>query len=154
MAALFWMSGRTSLPSEIPMPKGPYGNLSHVAAWAVLAALLSRAFDPRGRRAGLGERAGRAALLVAALFGVSDEVHQFFTPGRTCSFFDAVLDTLGAAAALLLPRLGGGAGLRSWAPAAACFAGAAALGILTGIVRFPPDGLIEGVLAALGFARG
>jgi hypothetical protein len=154
MAALFWISGRTSLPSELPLPKGPYGNLSHVAAWGVLAALLARAFDSGGRRAGLGERAGRAALLVAALYGVSDEVHQFFTPGRTCSLFDVVLDTLGAAGTLLLPRLGRGGSLRSWAPAAACLAGAAALAILTGIVRFPPDGLIEDVLRALGFSRG
>jgi VanZ like family len=152
MAALFWTSARTSLPSGLPMPKGPYGNLTHVAAWAFLAILLARAFDSRGRRAGLGEAAGRAALAVAALYGIFDEVHQFFSPGRTCSLFDAVLDSLGAAGALLLPSLRPPPG-RSWAPALACFAAAAALAIWTGIVRIGPDRAIEAALLALGFSR-
>ena len=52
MAALFWMSGRTSLPFEtqIPMPKGPFGNLMHVAAFAILGVFLACAFDRNGAR--------------------------------------------------------------------------------------------------------
>lgn len=42
----------------------------------------------------------RAALSVAivSLYGVIDEIHQSFTPGRDCSVFDWMADTLGALA--------------------------------------------------------
>lgn len=40
-----------------------------------------------------------AALGVASLFGASDELHQYFTPGRSCDGFDWLADTLGAATA-------------------------------------------------------
>lgn len=38
-----------------------------------------------------------AALALASLYGVSDEVHQLFVPGRMCDPADWVTDTLGAA---------------------------------------------------------
>jgi VanZ like family len=151
MAALFWTSGRTSLARDLPIPKGPWGNLTHVVTWAALATLLAKSFDGRARRAGLRETAGRAALAVAAAYGLVDEIHQFFTPGRTCSLADVFLDGLGALGALLLPRLGSGA--RAWAPAAACFLGAAGLAVATGVIRLGPDRLLESTLVALGFSR-
>ncbi len=35
-------------------------------------------------------------LLIAIAFGVSDEIHQYFVPGRHCSFHDVISDTIGA----------------------------------------------------------
>jgi VanZ family protein len=156
MALLFWMSARTSLPfaTRLPMPKGPSGNLMHVLAFAVLGVLLGRAFDPDGARPRFSEGAGRAALLVAALYGVFDEVHQFFTVGRTCSVADVIVDALGALGALLLPHRRDWAVWSRWLPGAACFAAAAAIAITTGVVRLGPDRWLEEALLALGLVPG
>jgi VanZ family protein len=35
-------------------------------------------------------------LLLASLYGVTDEIHQISTPGRSCDVMDWVADTLGA----------------------------------------------------------
>ena len=36
------------------------------------------------------------SILLTILFGISDELHQRFTPGRSSSFFDVEVDTVGA----------------------------------------------------------
>ena len=35
------------------------------------------------------------SLLVTAVSGIFDEVHQYFVPGRACKFFDVFVDTFG-----------------------------------------------------------
>jgi VanZ family protein len=40
-----------------------------------------------------------AAILIAAAYGVSDEVHQSFVPMRSVEAMDVVADTVGAAVA-------------------------------------------------------
>lgn len=59
--------------------------VGHALAYAVLGALLTLA-------------TGRvwAAVLIAALFGVTDEIHQYFVPGRYSEALDVVADTAGA----------------------------------------------------------
>jgi VanZ family protein len=41
------------------------------------------------------------AILIAALYASSDEIHQIFVPSRGASFWDALLDTSGASVAQL-----------------------------------------------------
>ncbi|MCX5867203.1 MAG: VanZ family protein [Proteobacteria bacterium] len=43
-----------------------------------------------------------AAFLLAAGYGISDEFHQYFVPGRDCSGFDLLADIAGAAAGILV----------------------------------------------------
>ncbi len=53
----------------------------------------------------VGESASRAiiqAILMASLYGISDEFHQYFVPGRFCSISDWAADTVGATAGALL----------------------------------------------------
>jgi VanZ family protein len=50
-----------------------------------------------GRLARVTPRAGVAAVLLATMYGVFDEVHQSFTPGRSPDVRDLVADALGAA---------------------------------------------------------
>jgi hypothetical protein len=155
MVAIVLVSSRSSITigRRNLMPKGPVGNLLHIAAFACLGYFLSRALDPRGASAGLAARAGKGALLIAALFGVSDEIHQFFVPGRLCSLFDVFLDAAGATFALVLPRLAGGPRRRSVLPAAGLLTIAIAVALTTGYWRPPGDDAIESALSALGFSR-
>ena len=83
----------------------------HVAEYSVLAVLLWRARrkpfknDPRPWSWGEAAR----VVFYSGLYAASDEFHQWFIPSRGASVWDALLDTLGAAAGLLfLWRLGRG----------------------------------------------
>jgi VanZ family protein len=90
MGLIFWLSSQPSLPSAIFLFDG-IDKVFHAGAYGVLGALLSLA---------LGATTGRAASLavvIASLYGVSDELHQYFVPGRSCDVFDWMADTGGAA---------------------------------------------------------
>ncbi len=41
-------------------------------------------------------------ILVSVLYGVLDEVHQFFVPGRACSFGDVLIDSVGVLVAFVV----------------------------------------------------
>lgn len=41
-------------------------------------------------------------IIIGSLFGVSDEIHQYFIEGRSSEIFDWIADTLGIASSLLL----------------------------------------------------
>ena len=73
----------------------------HLTEYAFLALLLFRAF-----RSGSQERWrlrwALSSLLVAFLYASLDEFHQTFTRRRTGSFYDSLIDTSGAATALIL----------------------------------------------------
>lgn len=106
LPALAW-AGLIFFLSAQPEPLGRQPGavqsvLAHAAVYAVLAALLLLAAGGPGRARW---RAYAAVLLAASLYGVSDEVHQAFVPGRTPDPLDWAVDTAGAAAALALLRL-------------------------------------------------
>ena len=96
---LFFLSSRSDL--------GPAGRipdwLTHGTAYLLLAVLLARAVV-----GGLGRPlAAPTALLVvlaATLYGVSDEWHQSFVPGRDSSGGDVAKDAGGACLGVLLFR--------------------------------------------------
>jgi len=71
----------------------PWDKLYHAGNFGVLAALLYLA-------------TGRVwlAVLLASLYGVSDEVHQAFVPGRSADAADWLADTAGALVAVGLLR--------------------------------------------------
>lgn len=39
---------------------------------------------------------------IVSVYGIIDEIHQSFTPGRSCSIFDWIADTVGAILGVLL----------------------------------------------------
>jgi VanZ family protein len=92
----------TSLPgSAMPVVSVSIYDSGHLVMYGVLGALVARAL---GRSEG---SAGRLALVWAAIavFGVLDEWHQRFIPGRYPSVTDMVFDAAGAAAGLWLGAL-------------------------------------------------
>jgi VanZ family protein len=105
--ALIWV---LSSQKTLPIPKGIFGfdKLQHLLAYLVLAASFAFWFSPDQRRF---HRLRTFLLLVfvSSLYGVIDELHQFYVPGRDCNVWDWIADTLGAflgaGAALLADRL-------------------------------------------------
>ncbi|MBR6502946.1 MAG: VanZ family protein [Clostridia bacterium] len=45
---------------------------------------------------------GIYAVVVCVLYSISDEIHQFFVPGRACRFMDICIDSAGSITAILL----------------------------------------------------
>jgi VanZ family protein len=94
-ALIFFLS---SIP-RLPSPPGPFSDKHfHFASYALFAALLVRALASARLRNVTG-RIAIGAILLAALYGVTDEIHQMFVPGRSADPYDLLADTLGAVAA-------------------------------------------------------
>lgn len=80
---------------------------THIVQYGALAALAYRllaSYQTLPRMWTLG-----GALLFAVCYGVTDEFHQMFVPGRSATLGDLALDTIGAALGLV------GAVIASWA---------------------------------------
>lgn len=71
-----------------------FDKVAHFAIYGLLATLVARA--------GFSGQRGWWAVLIVSLFGLTDEWHQSFTPGRSVEVADWVADTLGAIAAVAL----------------------------------------------------
>ena len=78
----------------------------HSIGYALLAVVLLRAFA-RGRLSGVTWTAGLAAIGLATMYGVSDEFHQSFVPGRSPDRFDVLADCVGATIGVALGWLAG-----------------------------------------------
>lgn len=66
---------------------------AHIVEYGILATLLYRAFINSNITT---KKAMWYAVVAAFLYGVSDEFHQSFTPGRTPTFRDILIDATGA----------------------------------------------------------
>ena len=95
MVLIFVLSSMSGLG---PIPGGVDDGVAHALQYAVLAALLLRGLAGALWR-GVKVRAAALAVLLATLYGVTDEAHQWFVPGRTAEVTDLVADALGAAVA-------------------------------------------------------
>ena len=99
-ATIVWLSSQPSYPFEISLP-GPLDKVAHLLAFGVLAACTDIAW----RRTHPALPLVRRLLLIfigVALFGASDEFHQYFVPGRSCDFFDWLADAIGGGLGLIL----------------------------------------------------
>ncbi len=92
MGMIFLESSWPSVPGVLPIPQ--FDKVLHFGAFFVLAVLWMESLFKLGVR---GKRAFWIAFIVASLYGLSDEFHQSFVPGRDVEFFDWVADTLGGA---------------------------------------------------------
>ena len=92
MAAIFAASNLSAVPS---LPGGLSDYTGHFIGYTLLAALAIRGFA-RGRWSGVNGRAAWQAVIMSSLYGVTDEFHQSFVPGRSPSVADWCVDTIGA----------------------------------------------------------
>lgn len=97
LPVLLWMT-LIFIGSSIQKPDGepglgPWDKLAHLFAYGVLGLLIARAMYINGPR---NWREIAVVTLLATLYGVSDEFHQSFVPGREASAGDLIADAAGA----------------------------------------------------------
>jgi VanZ family protein len=92
MAAIFWASSRTDLAP----PGGLSDKPTHSLGYALLGVLFTRALaGGLPKRISLGVALAAVALTTA--YGITDEIHQMFVPGRFADVNDVVADAIGGA---------------------------------------------------------
>jgi VanZ family protein len=94
-AALIFSLSSSSLDIEELRPVFEYDKLLHLVEYYILGYLLMRVFTTSPVSL-LAENAVLATILVGILYGASDEIHQYFVPGRDCSLLDFLFDAAGA----------------------------------------------------------
>jgi len=106
-AVIFLFSARTTNPvSQIYWEDFFVKKSAHIVEYAILTILLFRAL----KESGVSKKdAGIYSIILAVLYGVSDELHQSFTPGRDSQVRDVIFDTIGSILAIyviwkLLPK--------------------------------------------------
>ncbi|MCQ9208844.1 MAG: VanZ family protein [Omnitrophica bacterium] len=86
----------SSLSSPVGIPKILYADkLLHFIEYAILAYLLARAAK-HSSSSRLRADFRIFAVYIAVLYGLSDEFHQYFVPGREPEILDLLADGLGA----------------------------------------------------------
>ena len=99
MAVVFFFSSISNLGVAARVPDW----ISHPIEYGVGAVLFCRALAG-GRPGPLRLSTALTATLLATAYGVTDEYHQSFVPGRTSDFADVVKDLAGATAGSLIYR--------------------------------------------------
>ena len=99
MGFLFMVSSRASWGQVSRIPDW----MTHGAGYAVLAVLACRALAGGFDRP-VTARAAALAVAIAVLYGVTDELHQSFVPGRVADAWDLLKDAGGAVAGALACR--------------------------------------------------
>ena len=103
MILIFALSSRSTFPTTGGLPANVAAIIGHLVAYAVLAALIRlaiRGFEP-------DFRADLISIALATLYGLSDEFHQSFVPGRDASAFDVLVDIAGASLGVTITNLMG-----------------------------------------------
>ena len=96
--------------SSIPGNSLPHFNVTledkfeHIIAYGVMGFLLARAVFYQTRFPAWRNNYIAVVLIIGILFGISDEFHQYFVPGRFTDVMDLVADTIGICLGLLVFR--------------------------------------------------
>jgi VanZ family protein len=99
---IFFMSAQSHPEEQLPsfLLKDVSDKVLHAVEYAVLGVLCYRGFR-WGVNGQLASRALLFAIVLASLYGMTDEAHQFFVPFRESSWQDWLADTIGGAIGVL-----------------------------------------------------
>jgi VanZ family protein len=106
---LFWVAvifTESSFPSSV-YPEVPIVNIDklvHIGIYGLLTALCYISLIHQDKYPNLIKHALIITVLFTALYGASDEFHQYFVPNRDCDFFDWLSDAAGAVIMAVLIR--------------------------------------------------
>ena len=95
--AIFYMSSQSHPEEQLPsfLFKGVSDKVLHGVEYGILALLCYRAFRWAAGPA-VAQQAVVLAIMTASVYGITDEVHQFFVPFRESDWQDWLADTIGA----------------------------------------------------------
>jgi VanZ family protein len=108
MLAIFYVSGL----SIAPLPEEVSDKTGHFVAYAGLALLCVRAVGG-GLPCRVVLRVAVLALAIAGGYGIFDEVHQWFVPGRSADVYDWFADITGVSIGIVVCWLWGIIAVRS-----------------------------------------
>lgn len=95
MGLIYYLSSRTSFPVSAPDWMFFADKLVHAAIFGLLGWLFLRAWL-QGRWERFTLASGALTVLFVTLYGITDEVHQIYVPGREPSVADLIADVCGA----------------------------------------------------------
>jgi VanZ family protein len=100
MAGAIFAASSFTPKTRLPAP-GYSDKVIHLAIYTLFAFLVTRAM--------VGTWPNRArwpialiSFFIAFFYGISDEFHQMYVPGRTPDFFDLIFDWLGAGLGIII----------------------------------------------------
>lgn len=94
MALIFYFSS-IPFPEHIPYPAfDPGKHILHLAEYAVLSTLLYYASHRSGE-----------SIIISSVYGLTDEVHQYFVPLRFFDLYDLLFDCLGSIFGLCIVKI-------------------------------------------------
>jgi VanZ family protein len=96
MAVIFLLSADSSPPA----PPHVSDKLLHLLAYAGLAVVIGRAVHG-GLPSRLSRRGVVVTIAITVVYGVTDELHQAFVPGRSPDVYDVAADAAGAGVGLI-----------------------------------------------------
>lgn len=99
--AIFYLSS----VSVLPEPEQQFGitisdAVKHIVEYLILSFLLFRAFT-NSNSPSIKTRAYLLAITLSILYGITDELHQFFVPERVCSGLDVFFNGIGSSLILI-----------------------------------------------------
>ena len=95
---IFYFSSQSAVPASTTLAEKFYINsyLQHILIYTGLALTIYRAVNYSEKRSSF------LAIFSTTIYGLIDEIHQHFVPGRTFELLDIGMDFLGAVVALIL----------------------------------------------------
>lgn len=94
----------TSLPSDISLDINVSDKIEHFGAYGLLSFLLYLTMYFQTKYRLLNKYPATFTLLFASLYGLVDELHQLFVPGRSADVLDWSADFLGSVLAVLISK--------------------------------------------------
>ncbi|MDO8282008.1 MAG: VanZ family protein [Thermodesulfovibrionia bacterium] len=99
MSLIFFLSS-IAYPDIVPLPKNS-DKVIHFFEYAVLSVLFFLSF----KKSGVIRNILWLSIVLATFYGITDEYHQSYVPGRYSSIGDVVADFIGSAAGALSLKL-------------------------------------------------
>lgn len=94
----------TSLPTEYIPSVGVSDKFNHFFAYMGLSVLLYFSFNLQNKFEIMNKYPAALTVIIAAIYGAFDELHQMLIPGRSAELLDWVADFVGAVAGVLIAR--------------------------------------------------
>jgi VanZ family protein len=96
----------SSIP-KLPLPELDLDfkdKIAHTVAYAILGYLTARALFYQSRFPGWRKKFLLFAILLGIVYGISDEIHQYFVPGRVADVGDLIADGVGVILGVMIFR--------------------------------------------------